>query len=119
MRAFLENVTKRQIPVTYQEPAKALQISPPHSHSLGRTLDRLTGENGDADRPFITAFIISNAQCRPAGAWVLRLRPTSRAGSYDPLLLSKSTRSRRGGAGASSRGRECRRHLIPADPPAY
>ena len=31
MRAFLENVTKRQIPVTYQAPARAFQILSPHS----------------------------------------------------------------------------------------
>ena len=31
MRAFLKNVTKRHIPVTYQAPARAFQILSPHS----------------------------------------------------------------------------------------
>jgi hypothetical protein len=31
VRAFLENVAKRQTPITYQELTRALQILPPHS----------------------------------------------------------------------------------------
>ena len=31
VRAFLENVAKRQTPITYQELTKALQILQPHS----------------------------------------------------------------------------------------
>ena len=31
VRAFLENFAKRQIPITYQELAKALQVLSPHS----------------------------------------------------------------------------------------
>jgi hypothetical protein len=31
VRALLENVAKRQTPITYQELTKAPQISPPHS----------------------------------------------------------------------------------------
>src|SRR5262252_3480105 len=44
-------------------------------------LDRQTEEDGEADRPFITAPTLSNAQRRPGGARVLRLRPT-----YQPFL---------------------------------
>src|SRR5271166_5645528 len=42
VRAFLENFARRQIPVTYQELAKALQILPPRSiHRVTEALERL------------------------------------------------------------------------------
>jgi hypothetical protein len=40
-RAFLESVAKRQILITYQELANALQILPPHSiHRVTEALER-------------------------------------------------------------------------------
>ena len=46
VRAFLENVAKRQIPITYQELTKALQILPPHSiHQVTEALERLMEED--------------------------------------------------------------------------
>ena len=61
--AFLENFAKRQIPVTYQELAKALQILPPHSiHRVTEALERLMEEDAAADRPFIAALVISRAR---------------------------------------------------------
>ena len=63
VRAFLENVAKRRIPITYQELAKALQILPPHSiHQLTEALERLMEEDAAADRPFIAALAISKAR---------------------------------------------------------
>ena len=63
VRAFLENVAKRQIPITYQELAKALQILPPHSiHRVTEALERLMEEDAAADRPFIAALVISKAR---------------------------------------------------------
>ena len=63
VRAFLENVSKRQIPITYQELAKALQILPPHSiHRVTEALERLMEEDAAADRPFIAALAISKAR---------------------------------------------------------
>lgn len=63
LRAFLENVARRRIPITYQELAKGLQISPPHSiHRLTEALERLMGEDAAADRPFIAALAISKAR---------------------------------------------------------
>ena len=63
LRAFLENVAKRQIPVTYQELTKALQILPPHSiHRVTEALERLMEEDSAADRPFIAALAISKAR---------------------------------------------------------
>jgi hypothetical protein len=47
MRAFVENVTKRQIPVTYQAPARAFQILSPHSiHRAAEAPERLLEEWG-------------------------------------------------------------------------
>jgi hypothetical protein len=63
VRAFLENAAKRQIPITYQELAKALQILPPHSiHQVTEILERLMEEDAAADRPFIAALAISKAR---------------------------------------------------------
>src|SRR6202162_5454311 len=63
VRAFLENVARRRIPITYQELAKALQILPPHSiHRVTEALERLMEEDAAADRPFIAALAISKAR---------------------------------------------------------
>ena len=63
VRAFLENVAKRQIPITYQELTKALQILPPHSiHQVTEALERLMEEDAAADRPLIAALAISKAR---------------------------------------------------------
>jgi hypothetical protein len=64
VRAFLENVAKRQISITYRELAKALQILPPHSiHQVTETLEHLMEEeDAAADRPFIAALAISKAR---------------------------------------------------------
>ena len=60
VRAFLENVAKRQIPITYQELTKALQILPPHSiHQVTEALERLTEEDA---HPFIAALVIGKAR---------------------------------------------------------
>ena len=99
-RAFLENFAKRQIPITYQDLAKALQILPPGSiHRVTEALERLMEEDAAADRPFIAALAIRGAW-RPTRARVLRLRPTSR-----PV----SGRSGRSGRLVVSRGRAERR----------
>ena len=62
-RAILESVAKRQILITYQELANALQILPPHSiHRVTEALERLMEEDAAADRPFIAALAISKAR---------------------------------------------------------
>ena len=62
-RAFLESVAKRQILITYQELANALQILPPLSiHRVTEALERLMEEDAAADRPFIAALVISKAR---------------------------------------------------------
>jgi len=63
VRAFLENVAKRQIPIAYQELAKALQILPPRSiHQVTEALEHLMEEDAAAGRPFIAALAISRAR---------------------------------------------------------
>ena len=63
MRAFLENVTKRQIRVTYQAPAWAFQILSPHSiYRVAEARERLMEEDAAAGRPFIAALAISKAR---------------------------------------------------------
>jgi len=63
LRAFLENVAKRRILITYQELAKALQVLPPHSiHRVTVALERLMEEDAAADRPFIAALATSKAR---------------------------------------------------------
>ena len=63
LRAFLENVAKRRIPITYQELAKALQILPCHFiHRVTQALERLMEEDAAADRPFIAALAISKVR---------------------------------------------------------
>ena len=63
MRAFLESVAKSQIPITYQDLAKALQILPPRSiHRVTEALERLMEEDATAGRPFIAALAISKAR---------------------------------------------------------
>src|SRR5260370_8183057 len=63
VRAFLENVAKRQTPITYQELTKALHISPPHSiHRATEALEHLMEEDAAADHPFIAALVISRAR---------------------------------------------------------
>ena len=63
VRAFLENFAKRQIPITYQELAKALQILPPHTiHRVTEALERLMEEDAATERPFIAALAISKAR---------------------------------------------------------
>jgi hypothetical protein len=63
VRAFLEIFAKRRIPITYQELANALQMSPPRSiHRVTELLERLMEEDAAADRPFIAALAISKAR---------------------------------------------------------
>jgi hypothetical protein len=63
VRSLLENVARRQTPITYQELTKALQILPPHSiYRVTEALEHLMEEDAAADRPFIAALAISRAR---------------------------------------------------------
>jgi hypothetical protein len=63
VRAFLESIATRRIPVTYHELAKALHVLPPHSiHRVTEALERLMEEDAAASRPFIAALAISKVR---------------------------------------------------------
>jgi hypothetical protein len=59
VRAFLESVAKRQILITYQELANALQILPPHPSGDGSPGAPDRGGRGGGP-PFIAALAISS-----------------------------------------------------------
>jgi hypothetical protein len=70
VREFLESLAKRQIPITYQELAKALQIVPPRSiHQVTEALERLMEEDAAVDRPFIAALAISKMRGGLPARW--------------------------------------------------
>jgi hypothetical protein len=63
VRMFLEQVARRQVPITYQELAKGLQISPPNTiHQLTVALESLMEEDAAVGRPLIAALVISKAR---------------------------------------------------------
>ncbi|NQW11704.1 MAG: hypothetical protein HQ481_17715 [Alphaproteobacteria bacterium] len=63
VRPFLERVARRRVPITYQDLAKALQLSPPNTiHQLTVALEYLMEEDAAAGRPLIAALVISRAR---------------------------------------------------------
>ncbi len=63
VRAFLEQVARQRVPITYQELAKALQLSPPNTiHQLTVALECLMEEDAAMGRPLIAALVISKAR---------------------------------------------------------
>jgi len=63
VRASLERVARRRVPITYQELAKALQLSPPNTiHQLTVALEYLVEEDAAAGRPLIAALVVSKAR---------------------------------------------------------
>ena len=63
VRPFLERVARRRVPITYQDLAKALQLSPPNTiHQRTVALEYLMDEDAAAGRPLIAALVISKAR---------------------------------------------------------
>ncbi len=63
LREFLRTVAEQRLPVTYQEVAKVLGLTPPNTiHQVTRALEHLMAEDTAADRPFIAAIVISKAR---------------------------------------------------------
>jgi len=63
LRAHLQTLATRRLPITYQEAAKAMLLSPPNTiHQVTEALEQLMGEDAAADRPFIAAMVISKAR---------------------------------------------------------
>jgi len=63
VRASLEQVARRRVPITYQALAKALQLLPPNTvHQLTVTLEHLMEEDAAVGHPLIAALVISKAR---------------------------------------------------------
>ena len=56
-------IAKRRVPTTYQELAKVLGLTPPHTiHQLAVALEYLMAEDAANNSPFIAAIAISKAR---------------------------------------------------------
>jgi hypothetical protein len=63
LRAHLQALATLRLPVTYQEAAKGLLLSPPNTiHQVTEALEQIMAEDAAADRPFIAAMVISKAR---------------------------------------------------------
>ncbi len=60
LRAYLQALSTRRLPITYREAAKGLLLLPPNTiHQVAEALEQLMAEDAAADRPFIAAMVIS------------------------------------------------------------
>ena len=63
LRKHLQKIAERRVPITYQELAKALGLTPPNTiHQVAEALELLMAEDAATDRPFIAAIAISKAR---------------------------------------------------------
>lgn len=63
LRAHLQALATRRLPITYREAAKGMFLSPPNTiHQVTEALEQLMAEDAAADRPFIAAMVISKAR---------------------------------------------------------
>ena len=63
LRKHLQKTAKKRVPITYQELAKALGLTPPNTiHQVTEALEHLMAEDAATDRPFIAAIAISKAR---------------------------------------------------------
>ena len=60
LRAHLQALATRRLPITYREAAKGLLLLPPNTiHQVTEALEQIMAEDAAADRPFIAAMVIS------------------------------------------------------------
>lgn len=60
LRAYLETLAIRGLPIAYREVAKGLQLLPPNTiHQVTEALEQTMAEDAAANRPFIAAMVIS------------------------------------------------------------
>ncbi len=60
LRAHLQALATLRLPITYQDAAKGLLLSPPNTiHQVTEALEQIMAEDAAADRPFIAAMVIS------------------------------------------------------------
>jgi len=63
LRAHLQALATLRLPITYQEAAKGLLLSPPKTiHQVTEALEQLMAEDAAADRPFIAAMVIGKTR---------------------------------------------------------
>ena len=63
LREPLRKVGEQRRPVTYQEVAKGLGLTPPNTiHQVTEALEHLMTQDAATDRPFIAAIVISKAR---------------------------------------------------------
>ena len=63
LRAHLQARATLRLPITYEEAAKGLRLSPPNTiHQVTQALEQLMAEDAAADCPFIAAMVISKAR---------------------------------------------------------
>jgi hypothetical protein len=63
LRAHLQALATQGVPITYQEAAKGLLLSPPTTiHQVTEALEQLMAEDVAAGRPFIAAMVISKVR---------------------------------------------------------
>ena len=63
LRARLQALATQRLPITYQEAAKGLLLTPPHTiHQVTQALEQLMAEDAAAMRPFISAMVIGKAR---------------------------------------------------------
>ena len=63
LRAHLQALATRRLPITYQEATKALLLSPPNTiHQVTEALEQTMAEDAASNRPFIAAMVISKAR---------------------------------------------------------
>ena len=60
LRSHLQTRATQRVPITYQQAAKGLLLSPPNTvHQVTEALEQMMAEDAAADRPFIAAMVIS------------------------------------------------------------
>lgn len=63
LRKHLQMIAEQRVPTTYQELARALGLTPPHTiHQVTEALEHLMEEDAATDRPFIAAIAISKVR---------------------------------------------------------
>ena len=63
LRAHLQAIAAQRLPISYQEAAKGLLLTPPHTiHQITQALEQLMAEDAAAMRPFIAAMVIGKAR---------------------------------------------------------
>ncbi|WP_166416408.1 hypothetical protein [Cochlodiniinecator piscidefendens] len=91
VRAYLSDLTRHDVPVTYHALAKSMQLSPPNTiHQITMALECLIEEDAAAGHPLIAALVISKTRGGlPAPGFFDSARRVERFGE-DPSAFHKA-----------------------------